>query len=108
VRQRSQSAASNAPAPTIKRAAPALVAAPNKPKKRKLTYKETGELASLPDRIDSLEREREQLYASLADPIFLRDGSAVASAKARLASLDTELSELVARWEELETIAADS
>jgi ATP-binding cassette subfamily F protein uup len=74
-------------------------------RKRKLTFKETHELAALPDRIDTLERERDALYASMADPTFLRDGSAVAAAKARLDAIDAELAQALARWEELETIA---
>ena len=86
--------------------APAPAAA--KPKKRKLTFRETSELAALPDRIDGLEREREAIYVSLADPALLRDGSAVVSAKARLAAIDLELPELIARLEQLETIAADA
>jgi ATP-binding cassette subfamily F protein uup len=87
-------------------ATPARTAQP-KPKKRKLTFKETAELGGLPDRIDALEREREQIYASLSDPSFLRDGAAVTGAKSRLAAIEIELGELVARWEELETIAAE-
>ncbi len=86
---------------------PAPTPAPQKTKKRKLTFKETHELAALPDRIDALERERETLYASLGDAATLRDGAAVVAAKARLAELDAEIPELIARWEALETIAAD-
>jgi ABC transport system ATP-binding/permease protein len=77
-------------------------------RKRRLTFKEQGELAALPDRIDALERERERLYASLADPAVLRDGAAVSAAKSRLAELDTELPALLERWEALETIAAEA
>jgi ABC transport system ATP-binding/permease protein len=76
-------------------------------KKRRLSFKETGELASLPDRIDALERERATVYASLSDPAVLRDGSAVVAATSRLASLDAEIAELIQRWEALETIAAE-
>jgi ATP-binding cassette subfamily F protein uup len=68
--------------------------------------RETAELAELPDRIDALEREREQSYASLSDPTLLRDGAAVAGARARVAALETEIAELTERWEALETIAA--
>jgi ATP-binding cassette subfamily F protein uup len=93
-------------------AAPKRAAVPVQPaakaKKRKLTFKETSELAALPDRIDDLERERDAIYASLADPALLRDGGAVVSARARLAAIDVELPELIARWEALETIAADA
>jgi len=76
-------------------------------RKRRLTFAESKELAALPDRIDALERERDALYASLADPAFLRDGAAVAEAKARLAALDAEIPALTERWEALETIAAE-
>jgi ATP-binding cassette subfamily F protein uup len=78
------------------------------PKKRKLSFNETNELADLPNRIDEAERERERIYASLSDVAFLRDGAAVVEAKARLAALETEIERLLARWEELETIAASS
>ena len=75
-------------------------------KKRRLTYRETQELASLPDLIDACESERTALYAQLADPILLRDASAVTAATTRLAAIDAELESLAARWELLETIAA--
>jgi ATP-binding cassette subfamily F protein uup len=103
VRQRPGSA--TAPAPTRKPAPPAPEA-PRAPRPKKLSYRETAELAELPDRIDALERERERRYASLADPALLRDGTAVAEARARLAALDAEITALVDRWEALETVAA--
>ena len=74
-------------------------------KKRRITFKETNELASLPEAIDSLERERESVYASLSDPVLLRDSVAVASATARLAAIETGIAKQLARWEELQTIA---
>jgi ABC transport system ATP-binding/permease protein len=89
----------------VKTRAPA-VPSPRNDRKRKLTFKETNELASLPDSIDALERERDAVYASLADPALLRDGAATASAKERLAGLEGEIARRLARWEELETIAA--
>jgi ATP-binding cassette subfamily F protein uup len=104
VRQRPAPAASAPPAPAPRKAVPSP--APRASKPRKLSYKETAELAALPDRIDALEGERERLYASLADPALLRDGAAVADARARLAALESEIAELTERWEALETIAA--
>ena len=83
------------------------VPAPRTAKKRGLSYKEKQELAELPDRIDAVERERAELYASLTDPAFLRDGAAVARAKARLAGIEVELAEMTGRWEVLETIAEE-
>jgi len=75
-------------------------------KKRKLTFRETDELASLPESIDALERERSEIYASLTDPVVLRDGAATASAKVRLSEIENEIARRLARWEELEIIAA--
>ena len=105
VRQRAQPSVAPAPASPAKRPA---TPAPPTAKKRRLSYKETGELAGLPDRIDALERERETVYASLSDPAVLRDGSAVVAARSRLESLEAEIAELIRRWEALETIAADA
>ncbi len=76
-------------------------------KKRRLSMKEAGELAELPQRIDLLERERERVYGSLAEPALLRDGGAAAAAKARLAALSADLEKLTRRWEELEILAAE-
>ena len=74
-------------------------------KKRRLSFKETSELAALPEAIDVLERERESAHASLADPALLRNGTAILAAKARLAAIEAEIANGLARWEELETIA---
>ena len=105
VRQRKSAAA----APLAKRvdqaiAAPIAVAS-RSDKKRKLSYKETQELAALPDRIDALEQEKSALYASMSDPLFLRDGAAVTTANARVGAIDSEVGKLTERWELLETIA---
>ncbi|MFN5583117.1 ATP-binding cassette domain-containing protein [Gemmatimonas sp.] len=97
--------ASKAPA-----AAPATpVAAPTAPvtsKKRKLSYKETKELEALPDRIATLEGERDAAAALLADPNVLRDGQRVLTVNAGLAKLEDDLLVAMARWEELETLAS--
>jgi ATP-binding cassette subfamily F protein uup len=77
-------------------------------KDRKLSFKETKELEGLPDRIDGAERERDRIYASLVDPAFLRDGAAVVDARMRLAALEAELEQMLARWEELELMAAEN
>jgi ABC transport system ATP-binding/permease protein len=101
-------------APSV--AAPAAVRAPATrvpatpaaaPKKRRLSFTETSELAALPERIDALEREREQLYVTLTDPAVLRNGTAVTEARSRLGALEVEIAELTERWEALETIAAE-
>ncbi|MEO6525504.1 MAG: ATP-binding cassette domain-containing protein [Gemmatimonadaceae bacterium] len=106
VRQR---AASAPEAPPPKRAtAPSRSASSGKarePKQRRLTLKEKGELATLPDQIDAKEREHEQLLLALSDPALLKNASAYAEARSGLASLEREIAALSARWEELETIA---
>ena len=112
VRQRAPSRESRegivavAPAPSPTKARAPYAPSSRTEKKRKLTFKETNELASLPDSIDALERERDAVYASLADPAVLRDGTATSSAKARLAEIEQAIARGLARWEELETIAA--
>ncbi|MEP6732653.1 MAG: ATP-binding cassette domain-containing protein, partial [bacterium] len=104
VRQRKFAEVAAAPPKRVAAQAPAVKAT----KKRRLTFKETTELASLPDRIDAHERERGVVYLSLADPALLRDGAAVAAARARLAALEAEIAVMTARWEELETIESSS
>ena len=74
---------------------------------RRLTFKETAELAGLPERIDALERERERIYGQLVDTAVLRSATAVTDARQRLAAVEVEIVELTARWEALETLAAE-
>ena len=102
VRQRKGVTAPSAPKRIV-----ASAPAAKRPKKRRLSFKETTELSALPDRIDALERERETVYLSLSDPTLLRDGPALAGVRARLAALDAELAVVTARWEELETLATE-
>ncbi len=81
---------------------------PRATKKKRLGSKEATELAGLPGRIDAAERERGEVLSSLTHPATLRDGTAAAAAKLRLAALDREILALVARWEALEQMAADA
>lgn len=94
------------PAP-VKKAAPAPPPKPAKVKKRKLSMKETAELAALPDLIDSLEREKEAAYLSLSDPAVVRVAAAAAEARAKVAALESRIADATTRWEELETIATE-
>ena len=91
-----------------KRAAPAPAPCDRPAKARKLTFKESAELAAIPDRIDAAEGERERLFAALGDPAVLRDGGAVVEAKAKLAAIEAELGALLERREALETIAVEA
>ena len=108
VRQRPVPAVSSTPAkkPAPTSAPTAWLTGKRASKPRKLSFRESAELAELPSRIDALEGERERLYLSLADPVLLRDGAAVAAARARLAALDSEITQATGRWEALETMAA--
>ena len=99
------------PTPIEAPVAPKPVAAPSpkdeKPKKRKLSFKEGKELEALPDRIATLEGERDAALALLADPQVLRDGQRVLEINGTLAKLDSDLMAAMTRWEELETIASE-
>jgi ATP-binding cassette subfamily F protein uup len=71
--------------------------------KRKLSYKETRELETLPGRIEQLEREQLQLEASMSHAAFYQqEKSSIAQTLARAEALRAELATAYARWEELE------
>jgi ABC transport system ATP-binding/permease protein len=73
------------------------------PRKVKLGYKETRELADLPARLEGLEREQAEIAAKLADPALYRGRPReVKELQLRHAAIEAELTQLLARWEELE------
>ena len=70
---------------------------------RKLSYKETRELAELPGRIAALEAEQATLNQRLEDPQLYQDNPLAAPRLVtRLAEIDDELLRLLERWEALE------
>ncbi|GAB62257.1 MAG: ATP-binding cassette domain-containing protein [Candidatus Jettenia sp.] len=70
---------------------------------RKLSFKEQRELETLPQRIEILETEQQQLYQVMGDPLFYQKGKdEIANIKARVSSLECELAEAYQRWETLE------
>ena len=70
---------------------------------KKLTYKEQRELASLPQQIESLESEHEELVEKLGDPAFYQgDKTTVSAATKRVEVISEELARCYSRWEELE------
>ncbi len=72
---------------------------------RKVTFKEARELESLPQKIEAMETEQQEIYNSMADPSFYRQQSALISqAKARIEELEHSLAIAYERWEELEAI----
>ena len=76
---------------------------PQKEKPRKLTFKEQKEFETLPQKIEALEAEQQQILASMADPKFYREsGDKVSDYKARLEVLEKELAGAYKRWGELD------
>ncbi|OPY64189.1 MAG: ABC transporter ATP-binding protein uup [Syntrophorhabdaceae bacterium PtaU1.Bin034] len=80
--------------------------APNE--KRKLSFKESRELESLPRTIEAMEEEKQRLVTTLNSPEFYADYDAekVKTTSDRLEFLEKELDESYRRWDELETMAA--
>jgi ATP-binding cassette subfamily F protein uup len=69
----------------------------------KLSYKETRELDALPSTIESLERERDQLVASMSSADYHRQGPGRLKAdRARAAEIETLLAAAYERWAELD------
>jgi ATP-binding cassette subfamily F protein uup len=78
---------------------------PQPARPRRLTYKERRELEALPQHIETLEAEQEQLYQAMSGPTFYRqDSHAIVTLKTRLAALEGEIEAAYARWELLETL----
>jgi ATP-binding cassette subfamily F protein uup len=76
-----------------------------KAKPRKLSFKEQKELETLPQRIEKLDAEQQQIIMSMADPAFYREsGNKVADTKTRLGAVEKELAEVYKRWNELEAL----
>jgi ATP-binding cassette subfamily F protein uup len=72
---------------------------------RKLSYREQRELEALPGMIETLEAEQTQLHAAAADPSFYQQaGEKIASTLGRLDTIERELDDCYARWEELESV----
>jgi ATP-binding cassette subfamily F protein uup len=72
---------------------------------RKITFKETRELETLPPQIEAIEAEQKSLYAQMADPQFYREaGKEISRARTRLDELGQALEAAYARWQELESV----
>ncbi|OOP56459.1 MAG: ABC transporter ATP-binding protein [Candidatus Brocadia carolinensis] len=70
---------------------------------RKLSFKEQRELEALPQRIEALEAEQQQLYQTMGDPLFFQKGKEeITKINDRASSLEGELAEAYQRWETLE------
>ena len=75
---------------------------PSRSRARKLGFNENRELAELPGRIDSWEREVALLHAAMSDPASYTDGTDVGALTARLEAAQSELAVAYDRWAELE------
>jgi ATP-binding cassette subfamily F protein uup len=74
---------------------------------RKLSYKDQRELDALPARIESLEAEQSRLHAVVNDGGFYQQApDEIATTLAQLEALAEELQACYARWEALESLAA--
>ncbi len=70
---------------------------------RKLSNKERAELEALPERIEQLEAELEELHQRMADPAFYRQASEqLRQVRERADSIPEELEHCYERWETLE------
>ena len=93
------------PPPPPPKAAP--VAQPQKPRGRKLTYKETRELETIEDEIHAAEAEVAAIEKLLADPeFFVTRSREFPEQERKLEAAQKTVARLYARWEELEQIKA--
>ena len=105
VRQR-QEPPEATPAKTVTKSA--ATSPPEKPSKKKLSYKHQQELDALPEQIAELESRQAALHDRMADPEFFRqDGDRISAATAELESLTAKLEKSYARWEKLEDLASN-
>ena len=71
--------------------------------RRRLSYSQQRELEQLPGEIERLEREQQQLHATLADPaVYQRPGEHIARIKCELERVDAALAAAFERWDVLE------
>lgn len=77
----------------------------NTQNKRKLSYKEQRELDALPDEIEQLESEQQNLTEKLADgTLFVQDLALATKYSERLTDIETLLLTKLERWDELENL----
>ena len=74
----------------------------------KLGFSQQKELDALPQTIECLEREQQELFQTMGDPgLYKKDRADIVAANDRLEELKRLLAEAYARWEELEQIRLD-
>jgi ABC transport system ATP-binding/permease protein len=81
---------------------------PKRERRQTISYKEQRELEDLPGVIELLEAEQNELYRAMSDPTFYqKNHPELASAKAKLKTLEQKLDEAYQRWEVLDTKARE-
>ena len=109
VRQRPAQNAATKPTASVERApvGPASVGPDfSRALKKKLSFNEQRELDQLPQRIEQLEAEQEELHARIASPDFYKEpADAIARALARVDEIKDSLHDAYARWDELDSRA---
>jgi ATP-binding cassette subfamily F protein uup len=75
-------------------------------KSKVLTFAQKKELETLPARIEEAETRVKTLESTSADPAFYKDGENVKRTLQDLEAARAQVDTLIARWEELETLAA--
>ena len=80
---------------------------PRQDKQKRLGFKEKRELEELPQRIDRLETELNEIHTALADPQLYQSGDKerITSLQEQLPVVETELEKAYARWEELDALS---
>lgn len=76
---------------------------PTRQSPRRLTFKEQQELKALPEAIERIEAEIAVLHEQMADPAFYQQpGERIAADQGQVKSLQQQVVDAYARWEELE------
>jgi ATP-binding cassette subfamily F protein uup len=74
----------------------------------KLGFNQQKELDALPQTIECLEREQQELFQTMGDPeLYKKDRADIVATNDRLEELKRLLAEAYARWEELEQFRLD-
>jgi len=104
LRQRPQEAKPTRASASKQGAPPAQVPRP----KLKLGFNQQKELDALPQTIECLEREQQELFQTMGDPgLYKKDRADIVAMNDRLEDLKRLLAEDYARWEELEQLQLD-
>jgi len=105
IRQRSSVNTPTVSSAPVSANSPQAQAAAPSPAKRKMSFKETKELETLPQTIEKLETDIQNLTLVMADPSFYQlDKSVIQEQQDRLSKNQKDLEAAYARWEALEAL----